>query len=129
MGRKCTHATISTFVSRLSPAVRRLGSVEASIDRTIAGYVIRTCGGSYKGVCVSIGVFNSNGAIAGVHSENHKVRSVGGTHRPLFAALNNSESKLKFSIVRDFSSGMEIASALKGNAAMALCGAVGNGRR
>lgn len=126
MGRNFTHIIISTFVAPLSPALRRLTSLGATISRTMAGYVIRKCGSGCNGVCVDKGVSNSIIGVA-VHSGNYNVSSVTHTVAPLFAAKRNRHTKLNFAIVRDFYSGVSIHSTVKGNADIILIGGVRKG--
>lgn len=124
-GRTFTQYIISTFMVDLSPAMGRLDSLGATMSRTIAGYVIRNCHRRDKGVCVGKGVASRGGIVVAVHSGNYKVSSVGGTVRPLFAATpSRSETKLNFTIVRDFYSGIHIHSGPSDKAAMALRGVV-----
>ncbi len=123
-GRNFMETAISTFTLRLSPALRRVDSVGATIDRTIAGYVIRTCGRGSNGVCVANRVCSSGALGVGVHSGNYKVRGIRGTVRPLFAAINNRHTNLNFTMVRDFVSSVGIGSTVRGNAAIVLTGGV-----
>ncbi len=123
-GRTFMETTTKTFVSRASPAVRRVTSVGATISRKIAGTVVRNCRGVGKIMALVYHVRRGVIRVI-VVSRNMNVTSVRGTERPLCASgPGRRQDKVNFAIVRAFVSMLVVRSRMKGKAGVAVQGQV-----